>query len=160
MKYYLGEYWTMMNSKDKEIRETGIKRWQESTKVYAEYFNSIKNKLPKGFLKTYDKINFHDFQLSEINIKGQFDKDMEISLLLYDYYEDYGKDVYYQIIYSKVSKYMCDIYSEYGLGWGYDEFELHENGIWEHRIICSNGAELEIAFKRIKVKKISRNKSI
>lgn len=73
MKYYLGEYWAMMNSGDSKTREEGMNKWDETAKKYGPYFQSIKDKLPQNFVKEFDKNGwFHDFTFDSIMRPNEF----------------------------------------------------------------------------------------
>ena len=156
MKYYISEYWSMMNSSDESVRKEGHEKWDKSVAEYTEHYKEIRKKLPKGFIKIYDKYNFHDFEIIDINVHNDLSRKLNASLLIYDYYKDYGSNNYFEIIYYDVKQ--CNyrvVNASQKLGWGYDEFEIKE-GLWIHRILCNSGTELEIVFSRIGVRKVTK----
>jgi len=64
----------MMNSRDIETREEGVIKWDETAKEYGPDFQSIKDKLPKKFIKEFDKNSwFHDFTFECAN-RSPFEK--------------------------------------------------------------------------------------
>ena len=56
MKYYISDYWVMMNSDNPETREEGKEKWIESVKRYDPYFSTIKDRLPRRFMIEFEKI--------------------------------------------------------------------------------------------------------
>lgn len=51
----MGEYWAMMNSGDLKKVEEGKIKFIETAEKYGPYFQSIKDKLPKKFMKEFEK---------------------------------------------------------------------------------------------------------
>ena len=155
MENEIGNFWEMLCSDNQEIQENGFRKWDEFKQRNPYYFDDIKKKLSKGFLKTYSKINLHDFYVLNLNWCIQPLKSTEIKLLLYDYHEDYGKDLYFNMIYRKVSEYSFNAkYAEPAMTWGNDIFESTEGGMLKHRILFCNGTNIEIVFKTISLVKL------
>ena len=156
MKYYIGKYWVMSNSTDPQVREEGKKKWIETAKKYGDYYMSIKNKLPKGFLKAYESNYwFHDFHFNHINILDidRYSSSVEFSIS--------HEDTTYILTFCKVKKMLFDIQTANTwlmgkLTWGYSEFELNSDGTWIIRILCDFVCELEIVFKRVRISKVKK----
>jgi len=154
MNYYIGEYWAMMNSRDSETREEGLIKWDETAKEYGPYFQSIKDKLPKKFIKEFDKNSwFHDFTFVSISVanmkKGASTVELEIT----------NDSDSFRITLSGVMRFAFDIPSTRcwmcgKLTWGYCEFELNDDGTWIVRILCDIECELEILFKKVGIVKL------
>ena len=54
---------------DPDMRDKGDIGWIENTERYMSYFDTIKENLPKGFLRIFDKNDwFHDFSIENIEI--------------------------------------------------------------------------------------------
>ena len=151
MKYYIGEYWAMMNSCDPIIREEGVLKWDETAKNYGAYFQSVKDKLPKRFIKEYEKNDwFHDFAFDSINVSSIVKGASKIELIITN------DPISYKISLSGVTSFSVDIPSTRywmcgKLTWGYSEFELNDDGAWIIRILCDFECELEILFRRISI---------
>lgn len=154
MKYYIGEYWAMMNSGDLEKVEEGKIKFVETAKKYGPYFESIKNKLPKKFTKEFDKNSwFHDFTFESINV---FNITKGTSTIEFIITHD---PISYKITLSGVTDLMINIPSTKRwlcgkLTWGYSEFELNDDGTWIISILCDIDCEVIIHFKKIDIEKL------
>jgi hypothetical protein len=151
MKYYIGEYWAMMNSNDPKIREEGETKWNKTVKEYGPYFETIKGKLPKTFIKLFNKNSwFHDFVFNSINLTntGKYVSTVEFQI---------SHDDAYKITFTGVKGIMINIPTTRNwlcgiLTWGYTEFELNNDSSWVIRILCDFDCEIEILFKKISIK--------
>ena len=154
MKYYIGEYWAMMNTSDIKTREEGVKKWDETAKEYGDYFQSIRDKLPKKFTREFDNnCWFHDFTFDSINVSKIEKRTSTIELIIT---HDTNS---FKITLSGVTSFTFNIPSTRcwlcgKLTWGYNEFELSDDGMWIIRILCDIESELEILFKRISIEKL------
>ena len=157
MKYYIGDYWAMANSCNPEIREEGKTRWVETAKEYGPYFETIRDKLPKGFMKEFDKNNwFHDFTIDIVNIVNIGKKTSTI-----EFHISHGESGFIITLSGvtgisvNIPNTECWLFGK--LTWGYTEFELIDEKKWIVRILCDIECELEIHFRRISIKKLSAN---
>lgn len=164
MKYYKTEYLEMANSKSEETRLLGDKMWDKAYEEYHRYFQTIKNKIPRKFLKLYyENYGFHDAPIQEISIQNIGRQLSEITFII----ELDNK--LYQIKYKKVQYYSFTVpsnkswignSSKYGFGvmsWGYDEFEA-EGNVLTHRILCDHNCEFEITCRNIAVEMIKKQR--
>ncbi|MCL2633804.1 MAG: DUF4085 domain-containing protein [Oscillospiraceae bacterium] len=150
MKYYLSEYWAMMQSR--ETRDEALNKWYAASEEYYKYFDTIKDKLPKNFINLYNKNDgFHDSIIKKISIENMRLKSCEVKFTLRI------NEVDYILAYKNVIGFEVDIPpEENGLfGWGYDELELLDNGYFEHRILCDINSEFKITFKKLSIKKVT-----
>lgn len=153
MRYFKSEYWYMINSLDAEERKEGEIKSKQASAKYAEYFDSIKDQLPKSYLKKYDQYHgFHDFEITNICMicSHKHTIDVEIHLSF--------KNNIYLILFQKVSKFTSslpegELIGQDTLTWGYDEIEVDQN-IWTMRVLCNYDFELEISFEKIKFKQL------
>ena len=149
------EFWSLIKSDDCQMQEEGFQKWYEFKKNRPEYVDGIKKKLSNDFYHTYNKMSFHDFQLCDIKYSHNPPSKSTIELLLYDYHETYGKNLYYSLVYSAVSSYTIDIKStKYAISWGNDIFEDMDEGLLKHRILCSDNISIDIVFKKIRLKRL------
>jgi hypothetical protein len=87
----------------------------------------------------------------------------EVSLLLHDYHEDYGKDLYFVLVYRNVRA--CRLSLEptnYAINWARDIFEDIGDGYLLHRIMCSDDIRIDIEFSDVSLsapKNIRRHNS-
>ena len=158
MKYYMSKYWEMMNSDDPDMRDKGDIGWIENTERYMSYFDTIKENLPKGFLRIFDKNDwFHDFSIENIEIMntGKYSSIIKFIInrgnILYELTFKGVKSFFVNI--PTTQNWMCGI-----LTWGYTEFEMNDEKSWIIRILCDFDCELEILFKHISVKKVVQEK--
>lgn len=157
MKYFIGKYWEMINTPDREIRKEGMRKWDEGDKAYYEYFQTIESKIPKGYLKQYYKTHgFHDYVMSGTKITNVKEGEIKVEFML-----THGDEVYL-LTYSKVESIKIDIPEDHHyrfgfLEWGYSELELRGNGTWETRILFNFNCEIDIVFKRVSVKKLKKD---
>lgn len=156
MKYFTSELWAGMQ--DSCIQDETERRWDKNAELYASYFSSIRERLPKGFLKIFDReCGFHDFTIEKINLSFVTRKTMPnavcVTILITN-----GENRY-QIIIKNVDISNINIidksYCIRGrLSWGYTEFELLENKKIELRILCDIYNELTFVFDKISIKKL------
>jgi hypothetical protein len=154
VKYYIAKYWTMMNSENLETREKGKAEWIKSAKKYRDYYDGIKGKLPKKFMKEYDKNGwFHDFTFDNINVSNTGGKTSAVELTIGN-----GQKLY-KILLSGVTGVILNVPNTqcwmFGkLTWGYSEFELNDDGTWIISILCDIECEIEMLFKKISIEKV------
>ena len=155
MKYYIGEYWAMANSADSKTREEGELKWIETAEKYGPYFETVKNKLPKHFMKEFTKSDwFHDFIFESISIINKGNRTASIEFVI-----THGK-ISYKLIFAGVTGFMFDVpntmqcWSFGKLTLGYIEFELNDDGTWIISILCDIYCEIEIHFRRISIRKL------
>ena len=124
----IADFWSMLCSDDENIRSDGQYQWTQFFHDNRDYFENTLIILPNNFAQIYRNVNFHDFQILDIHIKPKHNLKSTITMLLYDFHEEYGKDNIYKIIYEDVSNYSINIKStESRLNWANDIFEWNEN---------------------------------
>ena len=142
-----------MNSDEPDIREKGKAAWIETAQKYGPYFEEIKKKLPKNFMKTFEKSSwFHDFVFSSINLTNM-GKYMSIVEFQISHVEES-----YKITFSGVNKIAINIPTTQNwlcgnLTWGYTEFELNDDNSWSIRVLCDLDCEISLNFRRIAIVK-------
>lgn len=156
------KFWRMINTDDLKTSEAGYKKWKEYEQKYPHHFENIKEKFSKKFYKTFGKLILHDFLVVNINTSYNpiYSKKSEVRLLLYDYFEEYGKDIYFNLTYRNVETcvlHLPSIHSD--LSWYDDIFEEIENNRLKHRIALINDAYIEITFKTISITKVKKEKN-
>ena len=156
MKYYIGEYWAMMNSSNSDTREEGKIKWDETAKEYGPYFRLIRDKLPKKFMKEFDRNSwFHDFMFDSINIANTGNKTATVEFVIAH------APITYKIVFSGVTGFTLNVpntlqcWSFGKLTWGYVEFELHDDKTWTISILCDIDCEVEIHFSKIGIEKLN-----
>ena len=153
MKYYLSEYWMMMNSDNPETREEGKEKWIESVSKYGPYFKTVRDKLPKRFMKEFDKNSqFHDFSIDNINISSNENNTITIDLNI-SYEESVYKLKLFDIKGLLINMPSTKNLFASKLTWGYTEFELNNN-TWTMRVLCDLQCELGFIFKKIGIEKL------
>ena len=153
MKYYKSEFWKDINSANSDIRKKAESDWNEAMKQYGSYFDTIKDKLPKKFIKEYYKHGgFHDYVFTDISISKieKYFSAVDISIN--------NDEKFWHIKLSGVSSILLDIPTSRNwlcgnLTWGYTEFELIESGIWVIRILCDIDCKIKVCFKKISIAK-------
>jgi|GEM_PF-3588896 len=149
--------WNMLKSDDVEEYNKGISIIIEALKNNA-YIYELRKKLPKIFLDSYTAIDFHDFMLVGILFNKE-DQQIGPSIRLqwYDYYETYGENLVYEILYEGISYYKIfgreTLHPVYML---VNIFDMSEEGFMIHRILGSDGMMIEIGFGNIKIRKLLR----
>ena len=134
MKSKIAEFWDMLCSEDELIQDEGQCKRKQFFNENTGYFQNVIEELPGEFVQIYSEINFHDFQILSTSINSSQDKNVAISLYLYDYYSINVND------------------TKNRLNWAYDIFERSENNRWIHRIMCSDANNIVISFSRISIK--------
>jgi len=159
MRFYKTDKWVTYTSEDHEMNNL----WEEWDKEYAKYFDVIKDKLPKGFIKLYySNYGFHDFIISNISVQNKWPNKIRIDIELHSDYpmaKKGGKVI--SLTYRGVNHYSMVApegkqWSSKNMQWLTSEFYLHDNGLWSHRIMCDGNCELVVFFKNISIKKIQR----
>ena len=154
MKYYLNEYWEMVDLSDPIAIEEARTKWIKTAEKYKPYFDTIKDKLPKGFMKEFSKNSwFHDFNIDNINITSTYNGTTSIILNISH------KECAYKLTFLGVERSFINIPNTKGfmygkLTWGYPEFELNDDNTWIIRVLCDQKCEFEIHFKRISIEKL------
>lgn len=121
----------------------------------------MKDRFTKIFYKTYCSKVLHDFNLLNIEVKGNTmpARKSEVRLLLYDVYEDYGKDVYFYLVYRDVQEYSINVpRTGTELPWYLDIFEEIDENMLKHRISLTGNGYIEITFKSISMIRVKKEK--
>lgn len=154
MKYNIEEIWNNISSDNIEIQNKGYEQWDKL--IENKYFDFISEKLPSCFSLEYQKINLHDFKVIEIKYFYKKKNQMCVEVILFDYYNDYGENLYYKITYSEVKEYTLNFMDlKHSLMWGNDIFEIINEKVFKHRVMLSDGNFYIIMFKDIKMEVIS-----
>jgi len=146
-----------MQSKDNLIHDEGYRLWQEFATKNPQYFESIKEYLPKKFVSIYEKVNFQDFNILNIEYISIPPKKSAIRMITKDYHNENGKNMLFDFTYYNVKECSCYIAStQFPINWSYDMFKIMENGLIMHRILCSNRAYFDITAKSIEIRSYQR----
>lgn len=133
------EFWSMLCSEDEQIQYEGQCKRMQFFLENEDYFRRTNGLLPKDFAQIYKNMSFHDFQILEFHLDERQRHGAVVSIVVYDFHEDYGKNVIFKIVYEGVEEHSITINSNnHRLNWAYDIFEHCENGLWVHRIMCSD----------------------
>jgi len=153
------KFWAMIYSGDEEIREEGFDKWSEFNQNNPKYMETIKENFSKKFYEEYQGKVLHDFHVLNVDIlcNTRPPRKTEIKLLIYDFHEEYGKDLYFYLRYTGVKSYSfhspdMDIEAS----WYGDIFEVTADGMLKHRIALINDACIEITFKNIRMVKAKK----
>ena len=163
MKYYTYELWSGGYDCYKEQKEKVHLQWIKNDEEYSKIFVTVKELLPKKFMKIYLKEHgFHDYQLRNFEIihgkEGYIDP-VAVSMDITDGYNSWN------IVYKKIKKisinYEQDIdnskrrlYSGFD-NYGYDEFFQIDEKTFSHEILFASGATILIHFEKIQINKIT-----
>lgn len=135
--------------------------WSEWDRAYADYFDTVVDKLPKGFMRQYySNKGFHDFILTDICIHNRNLNKITTEILLDSDYSGLGRsNKKYLLTYRNVESYNISVledkrWSFGNMQWLSDEFYLREDGLWSHRIMCDGNCEIKLVFKKISIKKV------
>jgi len=153
------KFWTMIYSDDEEMREEGFDKWSEFKHNNPQYMETIKESFSNGFYKEYQGKVLHDFHVLNVEVLCNTcpPRNTEIKLLLYDFYKEYGKDLYFYLKYTGVQSY--SFYShdtDVETSWYDDIFEVTADGMLKHRIALIGDAYIEITFKKIRMIKAKK----
>lgn len=160
MKFFTKELWDKVNSATGEDQTKVENEWLEVCKSYAIQFNNISKLWPEEFLQKYSNNNeFHDFGILGIKILKSKSKSIPFLDLKLSIFDGRRK---YTIHYEAVSRLnICSFESneiaylmnreEIIDSWGYDEFEIGDNGLLVHQILFLSGSTIEIQFNNINI---------
>ena len=153
------KFWVMICSDNEGIREEGFDKWREFDKNNPRYLETIRENFSKTFYNEYQEKTLHDFHILNIETlcNTRPPRKTEIKLLLHDFYEEYGKDLYFYLIYGGVQSYV--LYSPNTgteASWYKDIFEVTENNMLKHRIALIGDAYIEVTFKSIRIIKTTQ----
>lgn len=158
MKYFKSDLW--LEIQDTIKGDDAEKQWRKNSELYNKYFNTIRHKLPKKFMKVYEgEKGFHDFVIEEISIKPSPKKSCGIINTLNIKLKKESR--LYSLEFNKVEKTKMDFsdnsYCICGkISWGYSELELLENGNIKLSVLCDIVNEIEMVFKSVTIKNISK----
>lgn len=166
MRYFKPELWNGYNSDIKEEFEEAKMQWEKNNREYAQIFERVKQRLPKGFLKTYMKERgFHDYHLKNFQvIHGMegFKNPIAVTIEI-----ENGQNAW-RIIYKGVTKIAVNYKDEqaneiskrrfqYGFDdYGYDEFLEVDENVLSHEILFASESTILLHFKRISIKGIKK----
>lgn len=164
MKYFKAELWRGYNSDNKEEFEEAKMQWDKNNKEYAQIFEKVKERLPKGFLKIYMREHgFHDFHLKNfqvIHANEGFKNPISVSLKVDD-----GENTW-NIMYKGVTKVQINYEDEKAKGnnirrfqngfddYGYDEFLEVDENILSHEILFASDATILVHFRHISINRV------
>jgi len=151
MNNKVDQFWSMMDADDQDVQDEGFKKWFEFVGEHTQYVDTFKDYLPKRFYEIYRKTNFHDFKIIDVSYFSKPPRMTWVKLLIYDYFEDYGKDLYYNLVYRDVKEFQLSVSTTANnITWGYDILELIDSSnILRHRIKFSDGASMNVVSKTI-----------
>lgn len=163
MKYFKAELWRGYNSDNKEEFENSKAQWNKNNKEYAQIFEKVKGRLPKGFLKIYMREHgFHDFHLKNfqiINEREGYRNPVSVSI------EVEGGESIWNILYKGVSKVQINYEGkntrgkvrcfQYGFDdYGYDEFLEVDEMTLSHEILFASDTTILVYFRQISIKRV------
>ena len=131
------------------MRHFTIEWWsgEEDTDPNPEYeahLATIINRLPAALQKITRKMSLHDSRIRQLELSTDT-RELVIAL---------DRSPYLRLRYRDVSKFSSSADPEKGLpgphGYGdigYDELDILPDGVIEHRLLMSNGIELDIQFR-------------
>lgn len=152
MEMIINVLWKMMQSKYKIIQEIGIILWIKFKQRYLSYFSRIRLKLLNNLYSIDNRLNFHDFYVKEVIYNLKSLNERQIKFHIYDYYNDYGKNLSMYLVYDDVS--YCRINfnkSDLPLSWGNDVFYFSKENKFVHKVILSDNSNFSITFKKLNV---------
>ena len=155
MKYFNSDLW--MNIQNDKTRDEAEKQWNLNDKAYQKHYLQIREKLPKHFIKIYEKeYGFHDFIISEIRITPKIYKtkrnQVNIFITLNNAENQYV--VEFKNVVSAKFNYADNIYCIGGnIAWGYTEFEILDNKQIKMSVLCDIKNEFEFVFTNVVIKK-------
>jgi len=155
MKYYTSNLWSDMQAS--ATKDIAFKQWTENDKIYAKYFNEIKDCFPKSFLKIFLKEHgFHDFFIDGITIKSI--KRKTISDIINIIISISNRSSNYDIELKNIENTNINIINLtnciFGkMSWGYSEFEILENNKFKLSVLCDIVNEFEFVFSKISIRR-------
>ncbi|MHB0938693.1 MAG: DUF4085 family protein [Armatimonadota bacterium] len=121
---------------------------------YDEYIRSIKATLPTELQTFIDNVSLHDGHIRHIRLNTgskelvlilDTDKDGQLNVLEINYVD--------VVEFESTGDPLKGLLGPFGYGdLGYDEFETHNDGTIEHRMLMSNGIEMRILFRAFSFK--------
>lgn len=125
--------------------------FENSLKEYDKYFETIKHRFSKSFLRLYfNNQGFHDWFVINVSIESDNNK---ISNVFVDIKDMHAKK-YIRVKYHGVNKFQQSFNAEHfeKYSWdtyGYDEFIEHDNNLLSHEVFFPSGSFYKIYFKSI-----------
>lgn len=164
MKYFTEELCSKFNSTDPEKITQVEVEWKQNIAAYYQVFEGIKERIPKKFLKVYNRNQqFHDYEFVTFKVfqpKRWAPDPIKIQIIIAT-----GHDAWI-ITYKQVSKIIFNFESEqnkyskrWGIHtWGYDEFLPVNEEYLSHEILFASGANIIVHFKNrlISIEKVSK----
>jgi len=163
MRYFTDELWSGINSDLQEERKKAKLQWEKNDREYSEIFKTVKELLPKKFLKIYEQeYGFHDYELKNFEVlhgeKGYKDP-VAISIVITDNIKTWN------IVYKKIKKITLNYKQQPDLfnrkrrtydgfdDYGYDEFFKVNEKTFSHEILFASGATILVHFEKITINK-------
>lgn len=157
MNDIIDEFWQLVISEDNKLQEKGFEKWQLFQKKYPDYDDKIKFALSPDFYAVYSSTNFHDCDIVGINCELNRKNKKRIKIYLYDWFNNYGDDVYFIITYDNIYQYTININNvEPVISWNNDIIEVVDNYKIRHRILLTDNSTIDIMCKTVGITKITR----
>ena len=153
------KFWKILCTGDFEKRGAALKKWKEFLQRNPVYFENMQKRFSKKFYKMYSGKELHDFNILNIEVKCNTmpARKSEIKILLHDVFEDYGKDVYFYLIYRDVRAYTLGVPCfDVDLPWYGAIFEEVDEEMLKHRISLIGSGYIEITFKKISMIRVKK----
>ena len=123
-------------------------------RAYEAYIAGIKDRLPADLRRLLDDVSLHDSRLRHLALSP---KKNELTIDLDGCAPAEGQQSYHalkiKLVYGRISSFESLADPEAGLAGphgygdlGYDEIELLESGLFQHRILFSTGIEFAVTF--------------
>ena len=147
------DFWDKLKSSDDSVHDEGYRLWREYASMAPNYIESLKEYLPKRFAMKYADMNFHDFHILGVTYVPKQESKAMVRIVMNDYFNEYGKDMFYELLYTDVIQYSCHVpFVSNQVSWSYDIFESCGKGRFMHRILCSNRCWFDILARSIEIK--------
>lgn len=149
MRYFKKELWSQMNDCDEVVRAKAEKEWKKNDEMYLKKLESIKEQLPRPFMKEYFSRNgMHDYTILGIHIT-QRECTYSCELQLSD-----GTEIV-RITMLGLKSFQVDVNSfQYcilgKLAWGYAEFDITSENNISLSVLCDVQNEMQFEFETIK----------
>lgn len=140
MKFFTLDWWLAVQSLEDH----------DPVPDFRKHLDTIRDRLPPGLLQLQESISLHDSHLREI----AWDADSNLLTIRLTGSNEQGGARSFQLTYKQVQAYRSTADPEIGLGGphgygdlGYDEADITDDGLFEHRLLFSSGIEIQIHFR-------------
>lgn len=156
MRYFTPDLYLRFNSEDQYEADVAEQEWETAVRAYRGHLVKIKEHLSSGVRAIADSLCLHNAVYLGLTLQQIAESPTSVALLHARQESQFVFLLYLlaeePLIHEATSNWP---FSEKQVHWLYDEFDVADNGLQEHRILLSNGRVMTITFYDLLMHKLN-----